>query len=73
MPKKRTGKPPGRPKIPLITPDLDEDDLAKKLPPKPVDFEAVLHWLDLGATAEEIAGSFRIGVRTLDRRLNERF
>ena len=72
MPRKPTGKPPGRPKIPLVTPDLDEDDLAQKLPAKPIDFEAVLHWLDLGATAEEIAGAFRVGVRTLDRRLNER-
>ena len=72
MARKLTGKPPGRPKIPLITPDLDEDDLAKKLPPKPIDFEAVLYWMDLGSTAEEIAGAFRVGVRTLDRRLNEK-
>lgn len=60
----------GRPKIPLITEDIE--DLEKKLPPKPIDFEAVLHWMDLGATAEEIAGAFRVGVRTLDRRLREK-
>ncbi len=61
----------GRPRIPLVTPDLDENGLSKKLPPKEIDFEAVLHWMDLGATAEEIAGAFRVGVRTLDRRLRE--
>jgi|GEM_PF-634443 len=61
----------GRPRIPLITPDLDQEGLTDKLPPKPIDFEAVLHWMDLGATAEEIAGAFRVGVRTLDRRLQE--
>jgi hypothetical protein len=71
MPRKPTGKRPGRPKIPLVTPDLDEADLSKKLPPKPIDFEAVLHWMDLGATAAEIAGAFRVGTATLDRRLRE--
>jgi len=61
----------GRPRIPLVTPDLDENGLSDKLPSKVIDFEAVLYWMDLGATAEEIAGAFRVGVRTLDRRLIE--
>lgn len=72
MPRKPTGNKSGRPRIPMITPDLDEDGLAAKLPPKQIDFEALLYWLDLGATAEDIAGAFRVGVRTLDRRLQEK-
>lgn len=71
MPRKPTGGKAGRPRIPLITPDLDEDGLSDKLPPKKIDFEAVLYWIDLGATAADIAGFFRVGVNTLDRRLRE--
>lgn len=61
----------GRPRIPKITPDLG--DLEDKLPKKEVDYDAVLHWMDLGATQEEIAGSFRISVDTLSRRLKSKF
>ena len=71
MPKKPSGKKTGRPRIPLITHDISEIGLDGKLPPKPIDFEAVLHWMDLGATAEEIAGSFRVTVDTLNARLVE--
>ncbi len=68
MDKKKKG---GRPKIPLITPDLEEDGIECKLPPKQIILEQVLYWMDLGATAQEVAGSFHVGVRTLDRRLRE--
>ncbi len=61
----------GRPRIPEVTPDIP--DLDGKLPPKPIDYDAIMHWMDLGATAEEIAGSFRISVSTLDTRLKEKF
>lgn len=61
----------GRPRIPEVTPDIG--DLEGKLPPKPIDYDAVLHWMDLGATQEEIAGSFRISVSTLYRRLFEKY
>lgn len=71
MGRKPTGKPGGRPRIPIITPDLDEKGLAKKLPPKEIVLEEVLYWMDLGATAEEIAGACRVGVTTLDVRLRE--
>jgi AraC-like DNA-binding protein len=59
----------GRPKIPMITEDLGE--LAGKLPAKPIILDQVIYWMDIGATAEEIAGCFRVSVDTLDRRLKE--
>ena len=33
----------------------------------------MLYWTELQATAEEIAGAFRVSVDTLDRRLREAF
>lgn len=59
----------GRPKIPLIVEDIG--DLEKKIPARTIIFEDVLYWMDLGATAEEIAGSRHVSVDTLDRRLRE--
>lgn len=61
----------GRPRIPLSTPDLGKIGLEGKLPPRPIDIDQVIYWMDIGGTAEEIAGSFRISVDTLDRRLVE--
>lgn len=86
-PKKKMGRPrkhppkphmkPGdvrrvrRPKIPMVTPDLETEGLAGKIKPRVIDFEQVLYWMDLGATEAEIAGAFRVGVNTLSRRLHE--
>ena len=69
MPRKK--KLGGRPKIPMIAEDLGEDGLYKNLPHKPLCLEEIIYWLDLGATAEEIAGSFRVSVSTVERRLKE--
>ena len=69
--KKKKGKAGGRPKIPLITPDLGEVDKKGKIPPRPIILEDVYYWMDLQATAEEISGSFRVSVATLNRRLKE--
>lgn len=59
----------GRPRIPLITEDLGT--LESKLPTRAIVLDQVIYWMDLGGTAEEIAGSFRVSVDTLDRRLRE--
>src|ERR1051326_3127687 len=59
----------GRPRIPLVTENIGS--LEEKLPSRPIVFEQVLYWMDLGAPAEEIAGSFRVSVDTLSRRLKE--
>ena len=60
----------GRPRIPVITPDLDDDDMGK-IPPKQIILEEVYYWMDIGATQEEIAGAFRVGCRTLNEKLKE--
>ena len=65
---KKTPKKNGRPKIPVFVEDLKIDGLGK-LKSKTIDLEQVLHWIDVGATAEEIAGSYRLSVDTLNRRL----
>lgn len=59
----------GRPKIPLITSNIA--DLEKNLPNKEIVLANVMYWMDLGATAQEIAGSHYVSVDTLDRRLKE--
>jgi hypothetical protein len=64
MPRKPTGKPNGRPPIPLVP-------LSKELPPKEIVMDQVLYWIELQASAEEVAGSFRVSVDTLDRKLRE--
>ena len=61
----------GRPRIPIITEDLGKNGLAGKLPSKPIVLEEVLYWMQLQATAEEIAGSFYVSVDTLVTRLKE--
>ena len=58
----------GRPKIPMVVEDMGIDGLGK-LKPKVVDLEQVLHWIDIGATKAEIAGSFRVSIDTLETRL----
>lgn len=40
---------------------------------KEINLDQVLYWMGLQATAEEIAGSFRVSVDTLDLRLKEHF
>ncbi|HUU87124.1 MAG TPA: hypothetical protein VMX17_05150 [Candidatus Glassbacteria bacterium] len=67
---KRNPKGAGRKKIPVIVDDLKTDGFGK-LKPKPVDLEQVMHWIDIGATAEEIAGSYRISSATLYNKLLE--
>lgn len=44
-----------------------------QIPEKQIILEQVLYWIDLQATQEEIAGSFRVSVETLDSRLIEAF
>lgn len=61
----------GRPRIPLITPDLA--DLEGKLKAKPINIDEVIYWMNLNATCEEISGSFYVSVATLVRRLKEEF
>lgn len=61
----------GRPHIPILCEDIGPLD--KKLPHRQIDLRSVMYWLDLGATAEEIAGSFLVSVDTLNRRLHEHF
>lgn len=65
MPRKPTGNPNGRPKIPVVPLSV------KELPPKEIVMDQVLYWIELQATAEEVAGSFRVSVDTLDRKLRE--
>jgi hypothetical protein len=43
------------------------------IPEKEINLEQVLYWTELQASAEEIAGAFRVSVDTLDRRLREAF
>ena len=43
------------------------------IPAKEINLDQVLYWTELQATAEEIAGAFRVSVDTLDRRLREAF
>lgn len=38
---------------------------------KEIDLKQVIYWIGLQATAQEIAGSFRVSVATLDLRLKE--
>ena len=53
----------GRKKIPLVT----------EIPPKKIILDQVLYWIDLQATQEEVAGSFRVSVETLNARLQDHF
>lgn len=40
---------------------------------KEINLDQVIYWIGLQATAEEIAGSFRVSVDTLDLRIKENF
>jgi AraC-like DNA-binding protein len=63
MPK---GKGRGRTPIPVRP-------LSVGIPEKEIILDQVLYWIDLQATAQEIAGSFHVSVDTLDRRIKDHF
>ena len=68
MPRKPTGRPNGRPKK-IVKPPVDP-----KSPP--IEWNGIVPAKEINldqVTAEEIAGSFRVSVDTLDRRLREAF
>jgi AraC-like DNA-binding protein len=72
MGRKPTGKPTGRPKIKVV-PATDIRDKSKEVPPKEIKLDQVLYWIEYLATAEEIAGSFRVSVNTLYRAIKEAY
>lgn len=63
---KPTGNPMGAPVIKMI--NVPEDG---KIPEKVIDFNQVMYWAELQSTQEEVAGSFRVSVETLNSRLME--
>jgi hypothetical protein len=76
MPRKPTGKPSGRPKIKTKAPTDPNAPPAQwngTVPEKEINLDQVLYWIELQATAEEVAGAFRVSTDTLDRRLREAF
>lgn len=76
MPRKPTGRPNGRPKKtvkPPVDPKAPPAEWRGTIPEKEINLDQVLYWTELQATAEEIAGAFRVSVDTLDRRLREAF
>ena len=76
MPRKPTGRPNGRPKKtvkPPVDPNSPPAEWKGIVPAKEINLDQVLYWTEMQATAEEIAGSFRVSVDTLDRRLREAF
>ena len=76
MPRKPTGRPNGRPKKtvkPPVDPNSPPAEWKGLVPAKEINLDQVLYWTEMQATAEEIAGSFRVSVDTLDRRLREAF
>ncbi len=76
MPRKPTGKPNGRPRVavkPPIEPPVPPEKWKGTIPEKEINLDQVLYWTELQASAEEIAGAFRVSVDTLDRRLREAF
>ncbi len=76
MPRKPTGRPNGRPKKivkPPVDPKSPPIEWKGIVPAKEINLDQVLYWTEMQATAEEIAGSFRVSVDTLDRRLREAF
>ena len=76
MPRTPTGRPNGRPKK-IVKPPVDPQSPPAEwkgiVPAKEINLDQVLYWTEMQATAEEIAGSFRVSVDTLDRRLREAF
>jgi hypothetical protein len=76
MPRKPTGRPNGRPEkkaVPPVDPKSPPAEWKGTVPEKEINLDQVLYWTELQATAEEIAGAFRVSVDTLDRRLREAF
>ena len=76
MPRKPTGRPNGRPKkkaVPPVDPKSPPSEWKGTVPEKEINLDQVLYWTELQATAEEIAGAFRVSVDTLDRSLREAF
>ncbi len=74
MGRKPTGKPNGRPPVPVIgpsDPNKPPVEWKGKLPEKFVNIDQVIYWIELQATAQEIASSFRISTETLDKKLKE--
>lgn len=76
MPRKPTGRPSGRPKIKTkapTDPNAPPSQWNGTVPEKEINLDQVLYWIELQATAEEVAGAFRVSTDTLDRRLREAF
>ncbi len=76
MPRKPTGRPSGRPKIKTkapTDPNAPPSEWKGTVPEKEINLDQVLYWIELQATAEEVAGAFRVSTDTLDRRLREAF
>jgi hypothetical protein len=59
----------GRPRVPMVV-RANEDG---KLPEKEINFDQVIYWINLGATEDEIAGSFFVSCATLLRRIQEKY
>ena len=78
MARKPTGNPPGRPAIKTIPPTKAvgkpmDKNWKGEIPEKVIIMDQVLYWIDLQATASEIAGSFRVSTETLDAHLKHAF
>ena len=58
---------------PPVDPKAPPSQWKGTIPAKEINLDQVLYWTELQATAEEIAGAFRVSVDTLDRRLREAF
>lgn len=58
---------------PPVDPKSPPSQWKGTIPAKEINLDQVLYWTELQATAEEIAGAFRVSVDTLDRRLREAF
>lgn len=52
---------------------ISENMTCGALPARVIDLTQVIYWLELGATTQEIAGSFHVGVSTLERKVKEHF
>lgn len=82
MSRKPTGNPPGPPKRKFVPPfdpkkpDADRTPVKKwsgSVPEKQIDLEQILYWIEMQATQQEIAASFRMDIGTLDAYLKEGF
>lgn len=73
MARKLTGKPNGRPSIKTSGEDAIHNMLSGILEEKEIKFDQVLYWIEMQATAQEIASSFRISVESLDNHLHSKF